>query len=141
MIIDRKYFLINYSMLKICVFMYFSFFSSRGFAQLETVKDSAFKLYTFDSSKIKNKKEEAKVSLKIYPNPAKNKITLDVTGFNVGLATVKIIDTKGKVWREDTRLLTNGNEEIIMFLMMPPGIYFISLSEKGKNCKRKLVVF
>lgn len=80
------------------------------------------------------------VTLKIYPNPAKNKITLDVSGFEPGMALVKIADTKGKVWRVDNRLLTNGTEEIAMFLLLQPGIYFISISEKNKVVKKKLIV-
>ncbi len=79
-------------------------------------------------------------SLKIYPNPAKNKISLSVTGFEPGMAIVKITDTKGKVWREDNRLLTNGTEEIAMFLLLQPGIYFISVSEKNKVVKKKLII-
>ncbi len=78
--------------------------------------------------------------LSIFPNPAKNKVTLQVKGFEPGTALVKILDTKGKMIREDSRLLTNGTEEIVMFLMLPPGIYFIIVSEKGKITRKKLVM-
>lgn len=81
-----------------------------------------------------------KPSFKIYPNPAKNKVSLQVTGFVTGIATVKIIDTKGKIVREDKRLLTDGTDEINMFLQLSPGIYFISINEKNKVVKKKLVV-
>ena len=57
-------------------------------------------------------------TLNIYPNPAKNKITVQVTGFDPGIATVKIMDINGKMVRQEGRLLTNGSEEIIMFLML-----------------------
>lgn len=79
-------------------------------------------------------------SFKIYPNPAKNKVSLSVTGFEPGIALVKITDTKGKIWRQDNRLLTNGSEEIAMFLLLQPGIYFISVSEKNKVVKKKLMI-
>ncbi|MEO6229972.1 MAG: T9SS type A sorting domain-containing protein [Ferruginibacter sp.] len=78
--------------------------------------------------------------LSIFPNPAKNKVTLQVKGFEPGTALVKILDTKGKMIREDSRLLTNGTEDIVMFLMIPPGIYFIIVSEKGKVSRKKLVM-
>ncbi|CAN5674789.1 hypothetical protein BH11BAC3_BH11BAC3_35150 [soil metagenome] len=78
--------------------------------------------------------------LSIFPNPAKNKVTLQVKGFEPGTALVKILDTKGKMIREDSRLLTNGTEDIVMFLMIPPGIYFIIISEKGKVSRKKLVI-
>lgn len=79
-------------------------------------------------------------SLKIYPNPAKSKISLSVAGFEPGMAQVKITDTKGKIWRQDNRLLTNGTEEMAMFLLLQPGIYFISVGEKNKLAKKKLVI-
>lgn len=83
---------------------------------------------------------KAKPSVSIYPNPAKNKITLQVKGFEPGMVKVKVMDMKGKLMREDTRLLTNGNEDVIMFLMLPQGIYFILFYEKDKVVKKKLVI-
>lgn len=82
-----------------------------------------------------------KTSLKVYPNPARNKISIEVKGFEPGMAVVKIIDTKGKIWRVDNRLLTDGNEEIPMFLLLNPGLYFISVTEKSKTSKKKLMIF
>lgn len=79
-------------------------------------------------------------SLKIYPNPAKNKISLQVTGFEAGIAQVKITDTRGKLWKQDSRLLISGQEEIAMFLSLTPGIYFISITEKSKVARKKLVI-
>ena len=81
-----------------------------------------------------------KPSLKIYPNPAKNKISLQVTGFETGMAKVRIMDDKGKVVREDDRLLNNGIDEINMFLQLQAGIYFISVSEKSKVVRKKIMV-
>ena len=82
-----------------------------------------------------------KTSLKVYPNPARDKISIEVKGFGPGMAVVKIIDTKGKIWRVDNRLLTDGNEEIPMFLLLNPGLYFISVTEKSKTSKKKLMIF
>ena len=81
-----------------------------------------------------------KAQLIIYPNPAKNKVTLQVKGFEAGTASVRIMDSKGKLIRDDSRLLTNGSEDIIMFLMLQPGIYFIIVSEKGKLARKKLII-
>ena len=100
-----------------------------------------------DSSYVKNRKpvldslqQVAKTDLNIFPNPAKNKVTLQVKGYEPGLASVKILDTRGKMVRQESRLLTNGEEDIILFLMLPPGIYFVIVSEKGKVSRRKLVM-
>ena len=79
-------------------------------------------------------------SLTIYPNPAKNKITLQVKNFEPGMATVKVLNIKGELVREDTRLLTNGNEDIVMFLMLKAGVYFLQVSEARKITRKKLVI-
>jgi len=76
----------------------------------------------------------------IYPNPAKNKITLQVKNFDPGMATVKVLTIKGDLVREDKRLLTNGNEDIVMFLMLKAGAYFIQVSEPGKITRKKIVI-
>jgi Secretion system C-terminal sorting domain len=79
-------------------------------------------------------------SLNIFPNPAKNKITLQVKNFDPGMATVKVLNIKGELVRTDNRLLTNGNEDIVMFLMIKPGVYFIQVSEPGKITRKKIVI-
>ena len=76
----------------------------------------------------------------IYPNPAKNKITLQVKNFDPGMATVRVLTIKGELVREDNRLLTNGNEDIVMFLMLKAGAYFIEVSEPGKITRKKIVI-
>lgn len=126
--------------MKVSLLVFCSFFMLRCFAQLDTNRDSDSLLNTSVALKSKTPKEVLKATLKIYPNPAKNRITLEVNGFEAGLATVKITDTKGKIWRQDNRLLTNGAEDIAMFLMLPPGIYFISISEREKIIRKKLIV-
>lgn len=126
--------------MKVYLLVFCSFFMLESFAQLDTTGDSGSLFETSNRLESKTTKEAVKATLKIYPNPAKNRITLEVNGFEAGLAMVKITDAKGKIWREDNRLLANGTEDIAMFLMLPPGIYFISISEKTKVIKKKLVV-
>ena len=102
--------------------------------------DSSFKTSTTNPTSKENIPVIAKPALNIYPNPAKNKVTLQVSHFDPGMATVRILDIKGKLLREDNRLLTNGTEEIVMFLMLKAGIYFILVSEPGKLVRKKLVI-
>lgn len=78
--------------------------------------------------------------IKVFPNPAKNKIILQVKGFVTGMASVKIIDTRGHLQREDNRLLITGDEEVVMFLSLQPAIYYILMQQKGKIAKKKLVI-
>ena len=82
----------------------------------------------------------SKPEIAIYPNPAKNKITLQVKQFNPGMATVQVLDIRGKIVKEDSRLLTNGTEDIVMFLMLKKGIYFIQVVEGTKVVRKKIVL-
>ena len=120
-----------------CVLCAYSFSQSLRNVDSLQVSSSLLKKRSEDDSL----KRIDKVQLGIYPNPAKNKITLQVKGFQPGTVSVRILDSKGKLLRDDSRLLTNGNEDIIMFLMLPPGIYFILVSEKGRIARRKLAIF
>ena len=88
-----------------------------------------------------NIQNSLKPELSIFPNPAKNKITVQVKNFNPGMVAVKVIDIKGKLIREDIRLLTQGTEDVVMFLMLKAGIYIIMVSEQGKVARKKLVIF
>lgn len=141
MIIDSIYVPHTKSMLKSFLLMFISLTTVHCFSQSEENKDSILKtsLIQFAAKGVPAVVSN-NTTLKVYPNPAKNKVTLNVSGFEPGMVVVKIADTKGKVWRVDNRLLTNGTEEIAMFLLLQPGIYFISISEKNKVVKKKLIV-
>ena len=128
-------------MLKIFLIPMFCYISFSCFSQLDINKDTSAKPISIPHlTKDSGLSADEKTSLKVYPNPAKNKISIAVTGFEPGMVVVKIIDTKGKVWREDNRLLTDGTEEIPMFLQLKPGIYFISVSEKRKISRKKIII-
>ena len=88
-----------------------------------------------DSSLLKEK-----VSVKLFPNPAKNKVELEVKGFEAGLIQLQIIGISGKVERNDQRLLVSGNENIVVMFSLKPGIYFIAVKQKDKVVKKKMIV-
>ena len=128
------------SMFKSCLLAGCCLLTISTFAQPLSSTDSSQKIIIQNNIAEKKAVGESQASLKIYPNPAKNKISLQVAGFTPGIAQVKITDTKGKLWRQDNRLLTNGQEEIAMFLLLAPGIYFISITKKTTVVKKKLVI-
>jgi Secretion system C-terminal sorting domain len=106
-----------------------------GYAQNPSVSDTmTVKKITSDSLL----KEKAVV--KLYPNPAKNKVELQVTGFEPGLVQVQIFNVSGKAVRNDSRLLFSGNENIVVMFSLSPGIYFVVLKQKDKLVKKKMVV-
>jgi hypothetical protein len=128
-------------MLKFILVPISCFISFFCFSQPDSDKDTSVKPISIQhQTKDSSLSSDEKTSLKVYPNPAKNKISIAVTGFEPGMVIVKIIDTKGKIWREDNRLLTDGTEEIPMFLQLKPGIYFISVSEKRKISRKKIII-
>lgn len=124
-------------MLKIILFTLSSAISVFCYAQPLVNIDST---KTATGLSLKAKPANTTTDLIVYPNPAKNRVTLQVKNFDPGMATVKVLDVKGKLVREDSRLLTNGTEEIIMFLMLKAGIYFIIITEPGKVVRKKLVM-
>ena len=124
-----------YLLISCCVF------TACCIAQSPHATDSIFNNATINVVPDKKELADNERSVNIYPNPAKNKISLQVQGFDPGIIQVKITDTKGKLCRHDNRLLTNGREEIAMFLSLIPGIYFVSLNQKDKVVKKKLVIF
>ena len=124
-------------MLKIILFTLSSAISVFCYAQPLVNNDSS---KTATGLSLKAKPANTTTDLIVYPNPAKNKVTLQVKNFDPGMATVKVLDVKGKLVREDSRLLTNGTEEIIIFLMLKAGIYFIIITEPGKVVRKKLVM-
>ena len=81
-----------------------------------------------------------KASVKLFPNPAKNKAELEVTGFEPGITRLQIIDACGKLVRDDQRLLVSGNENIVLMFALQPGIYFILIKQKDKLVKKKMIV-
>lgn len=79
-------------------------------------------------------------AVKLYPNPAKNKVELELKGFEPGTVQLQIISAAGKMMRDDQRLLFNGNENMVVMFSLTPGIYFILLRQKTTLIKKKLVV-
>jgi len=79
-------------------------------------------------------------SVKIFPNPVKNKAELDLKGFEAGLIQLQVTDINGKKLRDDQRLLVSGNETMTLMFSLQPGIYFIQLKQKNTLVKKKMIV-
>ena len=79
-------------------------------------------------------------AVKLYPNPAQNKVELELKGFESGTVQLQIISAAGKILRDDQRFLFSGNENMVVMFSLTPGIYFILLRQKNTLVKKKLVV-
>ena len=131
----------NYKMKEIIILLVTFLGICKGFAQnpagsivTDSVKTLVQKI-TPDTAAAKDK-----ATVKLFPNPAKNKAELEVNGFEPGMVKLQITDINGKLVRDDQRLLVNGNENIVLMFSLQPGIYFILVKQKDKMVKKKMVV-
>ncbi|MEO6541846.1 MAG: T9SS type A sorting domain-containing protein, partial [Ferruginibacter sp.] len=76
----------------------------------------------------------------LFPNPAKNKIEIELKGFEPGYVVIRLLDNNGKLRREDKRLVFTGNEIIVYMFSENPGLYFIWLKQGEKKLRNKLVI-
>lgn len=134
-------FLFNYKMKEIVILLVTFLGICKGFAQSpsgsiipDSIKTISKKAYN-DSLLASNK-----ASVKLFPNPAKNRAELEVNGFEPGQVKLQIVDINGKLLRDDQRLLVTGNENIVIMFALQPGIYFILVKQKDKLVKKKMIV-
>jgi hypothetical protein len=81
-----------------------------------------------------------KISVRLSPNPVKNKLSIELEGFNPGTVRLQLFDWKGVLRRDETRRLFDGRDLVTMMFSLPPGIYFLIISQEGRSYKRKVVV-
>jgi len=79
-------------------------------------------------------------SVKVSPNPAKNRIEIALNGFSAGDIQLQLLDSKGNKQRTETRRLFSGNDVLTMMFILPPGIYVLVLRQKGKIVQRKILL-
>jgi len=134
-------FLFNYKMKEIVILLVTFLGICKGFAQgpagsvtPDSVKNSQQKIAA-DAVPAREK-----ASVRLFPNPAKNKAELEVKGFKAGTIQLQIVDINGKLLRDDQRLLVSGDENMVIMFSLKPGIYFIVLKQNDRYVKKKLVV-
>lgn len=121
----KKFIILSLTFLGIC----------KGFSQIPSENIMPVFQKSVGDTVIKDKAE-----VKLFPNPAKNKVELEVKGFEPGSIQIQIIDISGKRLRDDKRLLFSGNENIVMMFSLQSGVYFIVLKQNQQIVKKKLVV-
>jgi hypothetical protein len=80
-----------------------------------------------------------KPSVRLYPNPAKNKVEIEIKGFDAGYVKIQLMNNDGKLLREEKRLVLTGNEIIIFMFSENPGLYFLFIKQ-GKIIKKARLV-
>jgi hypothetical protein len=131
----------NYKMKEIVILLVTFLGICKGFAQSpagsftpDSVKNGLQKVAADTATAIR------RATVKLFPNPAKNKAELEVKGFEAGTIQLQIVDVNGKLLRDDQRLLVSGDESMVIMFSLQPGIYFIVLKQKNRSVKKKMVV-
>jgi hypothetical protein len=78
--------------------------------------------------------ENAASRISVYPNPAKDQIT--ITGIENIDCNIKVVDIKG----QQIMSIDKYNADVINVSMLEQGIYFIRISNEDFNVVRKLVI-
>jgi len=134
------YFLIVFKMKKI-ILLFFTFsgicscFSQEPLKVADTVKGGTNILPLKTDSAAKEKP-----TLRIYPNPAKNKAEIEIKGFEPGYVKIQLMTPSGKLLREEKRLVLSGNEAIVFMFSEKPGLYFLFLKQGKIMLKNKLLI-
>jgi hypothetical protein len=75
----------------------------------------------------------------IYPNPARDRITIDFQGVEKA-RTIKIISTTGQVLLEDSIKRNTGLRKInIETGFLNPGIYFLQIEAENKKVIKRFI--
>lgn len=138
------YFLIVFKMKKI-ILLFFTFLGiccclaqpSKTIDTINGKKDAISNTQPFKTDGLIAKE---KPSIRLYPNPAKNKTEIEIKGFEAGYVKIQLISNDGKLLREEKRLVLTGNDVIIFMFSEKPGLYFLFLKQKKAMLKSKLVI-
>ena len=78
--------------------------------------------------------------VRLYPNPAKNKVEIEIKEFDAGYVTIQLMNNEGKLLREEKRLVITGNEVIIFMFSENQGLYFLFIKQGKIIKKAKLII-
>lgn len=84
-----------------------------------------------------NRKEEAASTLKVYPNPAKYHLTVEIEGNYSDLTKVTIMDKLGRIQK---RISFSGNVKSIATHDLPNGTYIVQVTQGEKLFKAKITI-
>lgn len=80
-------------------------------------------------------------SANIFPNPANNNITVELTSNKNSKVSVKIMDINGRVYLSENLSVNSGlNKSVIDINSLSAGIYFVAIDNDENVTNKKLVV-
>ena len=84
--------------------------------------------------------DKEKPVVQLFPNPAKNKVELEIRGFEPGYLQISLLNNNGKVVKEEKRLLLFGSETVVLMFSQDPGLYYLLVKQGAKSVRTKLVI-
>ncbi len=81
-----------------------------------------------------------KPTVKLFPNPATNKVEIEIKGFDPGYVQVRILDINGEIKRDEKRAAFTGNEIIVLMFSIKSGIYFLEVRQNRNKARSRLVI-
>lgn len=81
-----------------------------------------------------------KPAVQLFPNPAKNKVELEISGFDAGYLQIAILNQAGRTVREEKRLLVGGKEFVVLMFSLSPGLYYLHLKQNSRSVRAKLII-
>jgi hypothetical protein len=132
----KKIILLFFTFLGIC-----SCFSQQAPKNTDTIAASTqYVVANILPLKTDSAKTKEKPSVRLYPNPAKNKVEIEIKGFEPGYVKLQLLNNNGKLVREEKRLVLSGNETIVFMFAEPPGLYYLFIKQGSLMQKNKLVI-
>jgi hypothetical protein len=78
-------------------------------------------------------------SLKVYPNPATDKITIDLVRNNAGVINYEIYNLAGKIIASD-KIPSSNSQATVNTNNLPDGIYLLSVIYDNRRINSKIVI-
>ena len=93
------------------------------------------------NTEIQNISDSDNFAVKVYPNPARQNLTLDIETGQEGLSEIKVFSNTGQLIAEESTLLLNGKNQFQLSCgEWGSGIYFITTTHLGVTVSRKVIV-
>ena len=139
-----NYFLIVFKMKKI-ILLFFTFLGiycclAQPAKTIDTVNGTKDAVSNIQLRKTDSLAVKEKPTVRLFPNPAKNKAEIEIKGFAAGYVKIQLMSNEGKLLREEKRLVLTGNEIIIFIFSEKPGLYFLFIKQGKIIRKAKLLI-
>jgi hypothetical protein len=84
--------------------------------------------------------KQAVPAARITPNPVKNRCELQVKNFSAGQLWVIIYNSSGTVVYKEKRLAASADDQVVLFLRLPPGNYVCTIIQQQKRARLLFVI-